>query len=117
MYWKLRPEGASILVAEPDWEPPRPRFNHDQIVALQVAFADVVVRKLVKQDGGMWNSERKVWLLRYDCAVALGLDSRIVDDPASNCGCPKSSGENLHADARAPSRYRCSHPLLDAGIR
>jgi len=57
-----------------------------------------------------------VWRLRYDRVVALGLNSRIVDKPPSNGGCPGVSGENLHADAPAPSRERCSHPLLDAGI-
>ena len=83
---------------------PRPRFAHDQIAGLRVAFADVAVRDRVKQAGGAWNPERRVWQLRYDRVVALGLNSRIVDDPASNSGCPGSSGEHLHADARAPSR-------------
>ena len=94
----------SFLVAERDWEPPRPRFAHDQIVGLRVVFADVAVRDRVKQAGGTWNPERRVWQLRYDRVVALGLNSRIVDEPVSNCGCPGSSGENLHADARAASR-------------
>jgi len=95
---------VELLVAERDWEPPPPRFAHDQIVGLRVAFADVAVRDRVKQAGRTWNPERRVWQLRYDRVVALGLNSRIVDEPASNSGCPGSSGENLHADARAPSR-------------
>ena len=101
---KKRLKTVEILVAERDWEPPRPRFAHDQIVGLRVAFADVAVRDRVKQAGGTWNPERRVWQLRYDRVVALGLTTRIVDDPASYSGCPGSSGENLHADARAPSR-------------
>jgi hypothetical protein len=94
---------VELLVAERDWEPPRPRFAHDQIVGLRVAFADVAVRDQVKQAEGTWNPERRVWQLRYDRVVALGLHSRIVDDSASNSRCPSSSGENLHADVRAPS--------------
>ena len=113
---KKRFKTVELLVAERDWEPPRPRFAHDQIVGLRVAFADVAVRERVKQVGGTWNPERRVWQLRYDRVVALGLNSRIVDEPASNSGCPAWSGENLHADAQSPSRYRCLHPLLDAGI-
>ena len=93
-----------LLVAERDWHPPQPRFAHDQIVGLRVAFADVAVRNWVKQAGGTWNPERRVWQLRYDRVVALGLNGRIIDEPASNSGCPGSSGENLHADARATSR-------------
>jgi len=100
---KKRLKTVELLVAERDWTPPRPRFAHDQIVALRVAFADVAVRDRVKQAGGTWNPARRVWHLRYDRVVALGLNSRIVDEPASNSGCPGSSGENLHADARATS--------------
>jgi hypothetical protein len=69
-----------------------------------VAFADVAVRDRVKQAGGTWNPKRRVWQLRYDRVVALGLNGRIVDDPASHSGCPRSSAEDLHADARARSR-------------
>ncbi len=101
---KKRFKTVELLVAERDWEPPRPRFAHDQIVGLRVAFADVAVRDQVKQAGGTWNPERRVWQLRYDRVVALGLNSRIVDELASNSGCQGSSGENLHPDARAPSR-------------
>jgi len=101
---KKRFKTVELLVAERDWEPPPPRFGHDQIVGLRVAFADVAVRDRVKQAGGTWNPERRVWQLRYDRVVALGLHSRIVDDPASNSRCPGSRGENLHADARSPSR-------------
>ena len=78
---------VQLLVAERDWQPPRPRFAHDQIVGLRVAFADVAVRDRVKQAGGTWNPERRVWQLRYDRVVALGLNGRIVDKPASNSGC------------------------------
>jgi len=101
---KKRFTTVELLVAERDWEPPRPRFVHDQIVGLRVAFADVAVRDRVKQAGRTLNPARRVWQLRCDRVVALGLNSRIVDEPASNTGCPGSSGENLHADARAPSR-------------
>jgi hypothetical protein len=101
---KKRFKTVEILVAERDWEPPRPRFADDQIVGLRVAFADVAVRERVKQAGGTWNPERRVWLLRYDRVVGLGLNSRIVDAPASNSRCPRSSGENRQADAQAASR-------------
>ena len=70
----------------------RPRFAHDQIVGLRVAFADVAVRDRVKQAGGTWNPERRVRQLRYDRVVALGLNGRIVDEPASTSGCQGSSG-------------------------
>ncbi len=85
---KKRFKTVELLVAERDWEPPLPRFAHDQIVGLRVAFADVAVRDQVKQAGGTWNPERRVWQLRYDRVVALGLNSRIVGELASNSACP-----------------------------
>jgi hypothetical protein len=101
---KKRFKTVELLVEERNWQPPRPRFAHDQIVGLRVAFTDVAVRDRVKQAGGTWNPERRVWQLRYDRVVALGLKSSIVDEPASNTGCPPSRGEHLHADARTASR-------------
>jgi hypothetical protein len=101
---KKRFKTVELVVAERDWQPPRPRFAHDQIVGLRVAFADVAVRDRVKQAGGTWNPERRVWQLRYDRVVVLGLNRRILDEAASNTGCPRPSGGNLPADARAPSR-------------
>ena len=80
---KKRFKTVELLVAERDWDPPQPRFSHDQTVGLRVTFAEVAVRERVKQAGGTWNPERRVWQLRYDRVVALGLNSRIVDEPAS----------------------------------
>jgi hypothetical protein len=61
--------------------------------------------------------------LRYDRVVALGLNGRIVDEPASTSGCQGSSGENLHADAPGDiqvemlaSTVGCRHPVADDGI-
>jgi hypothetical protein len=101
---KKRFKTVELLVAERDWEPLRPRFHQDQIVALRISFADVAVRDRVKKAGGTWNPQRRVWQLRYDRVVTLGLNSRIVDEPASNSGCLGASGENLHQDAPPPSR-------------
>jgi hypothetical protein len=113
---KKRLQTVELLVAERDWEPPRPRFADDQIVALRVVGADVAVRTKGKPAGGTWNPERRLWQLRYDRVGALSLTGRIVDEAASNGGCPGLSGKHLHADARVPSRERCSHTLLDADI-
>ena len=83
---KKRLKTVELLVAERDWEPPRPRFAHDQIVGLRIPFADVAVRGRVKEAGGMWNPERRVWELRYDRAIALGPEDRIVLDAGARRG-------------------------------
>jgi hypothetical protein len=101
---KKRFTTVELLVAERDWQPRRPSFAPDQIVGLRVAFADMAVRAQVKQAGGRWNPERRVWQLRYDRVVALGLNSRIVDESASSNGCLVAKARHLHTDAQAPSR-------------
>jgi len=83
---KKRLKTVELLVAERDWEPPRPRFAHDQIVGLRIPFADVAVRARVKEAGGTWNPARRVWELRYDRAIALGLEDRIVLDAGARRG-------------------------------
>jgi hypothetical protein len=95
---------VELVVAERDWKPPRPRFAHDQTVPLRIAFTEVAVRDRVKQAGGKWDPERRVWQLRHDRVVALGLSRRIVDELASNTKRPRSSGRNPDADAQAPSK-------------
>jgi hypothetical protein len=80
---KKRLKTVELIVAERDWDPPPSRPGADRLVDLRVAFADVAVRERVKQAGGTWNPERRVWQLRYDYVVALGLTNRIVSGPAS----------------------------------
>ena len=106
---KKRLKTVELLVSERDCEPPRPPFAKDRIVAVHVPFGKVTVRGQVKQAGGKWNPDRKVWEMRYDRAVALGLAARIVDDPASTGRCPKR-GSSIYL--RMPSRYLDE----DAGI-
>ena len=86
------------------WDPPRPRFARDQIVGLRIAFAEAAVRDRVKQAGGTWNPERRVWQLRYDRVIDLGLSRRIVDTSASNSRYPLPSGEHPDADTKTASR-------------
>jgi hypothetical protein len=69
---------VELLVSERDWSPPRPRLAPDQLVWLRVPFADAVDRGRVKQAGGAWHPEHKLWQLRYDRVVALGRTRRIV---------------------------------------
>ena len=106
-----------------DWEPPRPPFANDQIVALRVTFGEVAVRERVKQAGGKWNRDRKVWELRYDQAAALELAGRIVQEPASTSGFQEERAEYLYVDAPGAIQMEmlaytggCQRLVVDAGV-
>jgi hypothetical protein len=101
---KKRFKTVELVVAERDWKPPRQRFPDDHVVGLRVALAEVAVRDRVKQAGGTWNPERRIWQLRYDRVVALGLKSRVVAESASNSESPRANSAHLPADARTPFR-------------
>src|SRR4030095_9122751 len=81
---KKRFKTVELIVAERAWNPPAPRFAADAIVGVRVGFAEVEVREQVKQAGGKWNRSREVWEARCAQVGALKLESRIVEEEASN---------------------------------
>ena len=48
------------------------------IVGIKIDFNEVDLRNQIKQSGGRWDKDRKLWLLARDKVVALGLKKRIV---------------------------------------
>ena len=101
----------------------RPRFAHDQIVGLRVAFADVALRDRVKQAGGIWNPERRVWQLRYRPRGRARPErphrrrTRIqqwmpgVEWRESPCRCPGDIQVEMLA-----STVGCRHPVANDGV-
>jgi hypothetical protein len=92
---KKRIKTVELVVAEADWQP---CFAPDEIVALRVAFTDVTTRARVKRAGGAWDPERKVWSLRYDRVVSLGLRRRIVASQHPDLDARASRGKHPDAD-------------------
>jgi len=97
---KKRIKTIELVVAESDWQP---GFAADEIVAVQVAFADSATRARVKHAGGAWNPDRKVWHLRYDRVVSLGLRRRIVAPSHPELDATASKKKHPDADTAAAS--------------
>ena len=75
---KERWKTVELIIEKSAWEPPKPKWQEDTLVALQVAAQERAVRQQVKAAGGKWNPKEVVWELPYGQAVALGLSARIV---------------------------------------
>jgi hypothetical protein len=60
------------------------RINNETLVGVRVAFKKLELQRRIKQAGGKWNPARRVWELRYDRAVALGLKDRIEEPKVSD---------------------------------
>ena len=66
---------AEIVLSERPWNPViRPETK----VYIRVAYGEVETRKLLRQAGGKWKRDQRLWEVRYDQVARLGLESRIV---------------------------------------
>jgi hypothetical protein len=60
-----------------------PAQPHSNVLAIRVEYWESDLRAKVKAAGGIWRPRHKLWELRYDDVVALGLESRVVASDAS----------------------------------
>lgn len=60
-------------------------FKRRQLVALPIAFEEGVLRATAKRSGAMWSVQRKVWVMPYSTAVALGIHNRVIEGLAEKC--------------------------------
>ncbi len=59
----------------------RPRLinpGNNRTVYLRIGYHETELRDKVKMAGGLWDKEKKLWLLRRRQVTALGLQARIV---------------------------------------
>ena len=49
-------------------------------LTVRVAYWETELRERVKAAGGIWRPRQKLWEMRYEDVVALGLESRVVVD-------------------------------------
>jgi len=80
---KKRYKTVELIVEQVDWEPPELPFKAETIVGVRVAWGEKELANLVKRAGGKWNRDLRVWELRYDSALAIGIEDRIVKHEVS----------------------------------
>ena len=66
-----------LIVEEVPWRPERALRKGAEMVGVRVAVHEVALQRQVKLVGGRWNPAHRVWELRRDQAVQLGLQDRI----------------------------------------
>lgn len=60
-------------------------FKRRKLVAIPIAFEEGALRAAAKRSGAMWSVERKVWIMPYSTAVALGVHHRVIEGLAERC--------------------------------
>jgi hypothetical protein len=76
---RKRYKTIELVVDEVPWTPPPIRFANATLVGVRVTYQEIDWQRQVKQAGGKWNPAQRVWELRYDQALALGLKDRIEE--------------------------------------
>ena len=74
---------VEIIVEESARQPRQRRLKAEQLVALRIGWKEYDLQRQVKQAGARWNPAERLWELRYDQAVRLGLTERIVKKVSS----------------------------------
>jgi hypothetical protein len=67
----------ALIVEEVPWRPERALRKGAEMVGVRVAVHEVTLQRQVKRAGGRWNPVHRVWELRRDQALQLGLQERI----------------------------------------
>jgi hypothetical protein len=75
---KKRQITVELVVDERHWEKDVKRIPSNRIVKVKILFRETELRLLARSVGGKWDSEKKVWELKYGEVRALGLEKRIV---------------------------------------
>ena len=62
-----------LIVDEIKWRPKPKLIPGDTIVGIHIKWGEKEIAHRVKQAGGKWHPQKRVWEIRYDRAVELGL--------------------------------------------
>ncbi len=74
---KKRFKTVELIIEEIAWEPRHNAYEDDAIVGIWLKPMEEELRKKVLRAEGRGNKTGKVWQIRYDKAVKLGLVGRI----------------------------------------
>jgi hypothetical protein len=69
---------VELIIKEYDWKPQEKIQPTDAVVQIRATPSELKIRRQVKQVGGVLNPQLRVWELRHDRVMALGLEDRIV---------------------------------------
>lgn len=79
----MRLKTVETIVEEIPWTPPPPSNIN---VSIKTKVSEKDLHQQIRNAGGKWDRQSKVWTLTYSKVAALGLESRIVgQDKKSIC--------------------------------
>ncbi len=80
---RMRIKTVELAIEKTAWSPPAQKFIDDDIVPVQISFADNALRERAKAAKGRWNPEMKLWFIRYGKIKGTALEKHIILDAFS----------------------------------
>ena len=69
-----------IIIESKPWQDNKKKISENKSMDIRIDYNEVELRSRIKENGGWWDAQRKVWQLPYDKIKKLDLLERIVDD-------------------------------------
>jgi len=77
---RQRLKTIELIVERTDWEPPVEKFSADTVVALKIEGYETELRKKVKEAGGKWHPDKRLWYVRFGNVSGTALEKHIYVD-------------------------------------
>lgn len=77
---KQRLKTVELVIERTDWEPPPEKFTADSLVTVKIEGYETDLRKLIKEAGGIWKPDQKLWHVRYGNITGTPLEKHIYVD-------------------------------------
>ena len=75
---RQRVKTVELIVDRKNWQP-EPRSSGDEVmIAVRIGWQELELRRKVKSAGGQWDPAKRVWMVRRERVVSLGLEDRVV---------------------------------------
>ncbi|ABB32318.1 hypothetical protein GeomeDRAFT_3197 [Geobacter metallireducens RCH3] len=77
---RQRIKTVELIVERIDWNPPPEKFSADTLVAVKIEGYEIDHRKKIKEAGGKWNPDKRLWYVRYGAIAGTELEKHIYVD-------------------------------------
>ncbi len=77
---KKRLKTIELIIDESRWENKEHGIPPTQLVYLRIEGYETILRRVVKNAGGIWNPKKKLWQLPFGDVCQLGIKSKIISE-------------------------------------
>ena len=77
-----------LIVSESDWTPSQPKlqpkYSDSTMITLKIGISETIFQKQVRDLGGRWDKEKKLWFVPYGCIAGTQLEKFLYIETAKD---------------------------------